>query len=109
MGAGPASGPTLVEHDDDASYDELRRHLQPFIDAHNHTRRLETLRDLAPDELVIQQWIKDPKRLKIVPSNRSLGPNTQGVFKVGYLSFSRACRRRTSEMINLYEDSHKKI
>lgn len=29
------------------SHDELRRHLQLFLDAHNHSRRLKTLRGLT--------------------------------------------------------------
>jgi len=60
-----------------ASHDELRRHLQLFIDAYNHARRLKTLRGLTPYEFVIQQWTKEPKRFKVNPSNHTLGPNTQ--------------------------------
>ena len=59
-----------------ADHDQLRRHLQLFIDAYNHARRLKTLRGLTPYEFVIQQWTKEPKRFKTDPSNHTPGPNT---------------------------------
>lgn len=40
---------------DDAIHDELRQHLQLFIDTYNHARRLKTLRGLTPYEFVLQQ------------------------------------------------------
>ena len=58
-----------------ASHDELRRHLQLFIDAYNHARRLKTLRGPTPYEFIIQQWTKEPKRFKTDPSNHTPGPN----------------------------------
>lgn len=64
-----------VKRYDYASHDELRRHLQLFIDAYNHARRLKTLRGLTPYEFVMQQWTKEPKRFKTDPSNHTPGPN----------------------------------
>ena len=40
------------------SHDDLRRHLQLFIDAYNHARRLKTLRGLTPYEHVCRVWTK---------------------------------------------------
>jgi transposase InsO family protein len=36
------------------SHEQLRVHLQLFVDAYNHTRRLKTLRGLTPSEFVHQ-------------------------------------------------------
>ena len=58
-----------------ASNGELGRHLQLFINAYNHARRLKTLRGLTPYEFVLQQWTKEPKRFKVDPSNHTPGPN----------------------------------
>jgi transposase InsO family protein len=58
------------------SHDQLRRHLQLFIDAYNHARRLKALRGLTPDEFVRQQWTRDPKRFKTNPLHHTPGPNT---------------------------------
>ena len=46
------------------SHDQLRRHLQIFIDAYNHGRRLKTLRGLTPYEYVARIWTEDPVRFK---------------------------------------------
>ena len=51
-----------------ASHDELRWHLQLFINVYNHARRLKTLRGLTPYEFVVQQWTNEPKRFKVIPS-----------------------------------------
>lgn len=37
-----------------ASHDELRQHLQLFMDAYNYGRRLKTLRGLTPYEFICQ-------------------------------------------------------
>jgi hypothetical protein len=44
------------------SHDDLRRHLQLFIDAYNHARRLKTLRGLTSYEHVCHVWAKEPDR-----------------------------------------------
>ena len=59
-----------------ASHDELRAHLQLFVDAYNHARRLKTLRGLTPYEFVYQIWTKEPKRFRLNPSHHILGPYT---------------------------------
>jgi hypothetical protein len=51
------------------THDQLRAHLQPFVDAYNHARRLKTLRGLTPYEHVLQVWTKDPERFRLEPSH----------------------------------------
>ena len=58
------------------SHDQLRQHLQIFIDAYNHGRRLKTLRGLTPYEYVARVWTEDPVRFKVDPYRYSPGLNT---------------------------------
>ena len=58
------------------SHDQLRQHLQLFIDAYNHGRRLKTLRGLTPYEYVARIWTEQPQRFKLNPYHHSAGPNT---------------------------------
>jgi transposase InsO family protein len=58
-----------------SSHDELRRHLQLFIDAYNYGRRLKTLRGLTPYEFVCKTWTEQPSRFRIDPTHLTLGPN----------------------------------
>jgi transposase InsO family protein len=58
------------------SHDQLRAHLQLFLDAYNHARRLKTLRGLTPYEFVCQAWTKDPDRFRLNPSHHIPGPYT---------------------------------
>jgi transposase InsO family protein len=44
------------------THDQLRVHLQLFVDAYNHARRLKTLRGLTPYEYVCHLWTKEPER-----------------------------------------------
>ena len=39
---------------------ESTEHLQAFLLAYNHAKRLKTLRGLTPHEFVCTQWQKDP-------------------------------------------------
>jgi hypothetical protein len=57
------------------SHDELRRHLQLFIDAYNFGRRLKTLRGFTPYEFVCKLWTEQPNRFKLNPSYLMPGPN----------------------------------
>ena len=57
------------------THDELRAHLQLFVDAYNYGRRLKAIRGLTPYEAVCQSWIKQPERFKVDPSNYTSGPN----------------------------------
>lgn len=58
------------------THDELRSHLQLFVDAYNHARRLKTLRGLTPHEFICQAWAKEPDRFRRDPSHHTSGPYT---------------------------------
>jgi len=57
------------------SHDELRQHLQLFVDAYNHARRLKTLRGLTPYEFICKTWTEQPTRFTSDPTHYTLGPN----------------------------------
>ena len=57
------------------SHDELRKHLQLFLDAYNYGRRLKTLRGLTPYEFVRKTWTEQPHRFRHDPSHLIAGPN----------------------------------
>jgi transposase InsO family protein len=57
------------------SHDELRHHLQLFVDAYNHARRLKALRGLTPYEFVRKTWTEQPYRFTSDPTHHTLGPN----------------------------------
>jgi transposase InsO family protein len=58
------------------THDQLRAHLQLFVDAYNHARRLKTLRGLTPCEFVCHAWTKEPDRFRLDPSHHIPGPYT---------------------------------
>lgn len=58
------------------SHDQLGTHLQLFVDAYNHARRLKTLRGLTPVEFIHQAWTKDPERFRLDPLHLTPGPHT---------------------------------
>ena len=58
-----------------ASHDELRVHLQLFLDAYNYARRLKTLRGLTPYEFVCKTWTEQPARFRVDPTHLTPGPN----------------------------------
>ncbi len=60
------------------THEQLRAHLQLFVDAYNYARRLKTLRGLTPYEHVLQVWTKEPERFRIDPSHLIPGPYTGG-------------------------------
>ena len=57
------------------SYDELRQHLQLFVEAYNYGRRLETMRGLTPYEFVCQAWTKQLERFRLDTSHHTAAPN----------------------------------
>ena len=65
-----------VERHHYASHDELRRHLQLFVDAYNHARRLKAPHGLTPYEFIHQTWTKEPKRFRLDPAHHIPGPYT---------------------------------
>ena len=58
------------------SHDQLRRHLQDFIDAYNFGRRLKTLKGLTPYEFICKQWTSEQDRFIIDPIHQMPGLNT---------------------------------
>jgi hypothetical protein len=58
------------------SHEQIRAHLQLFVDAYNHARRLKTLRGLTPNEFIHQTWTKEPKRFRLNPLHLTPGPYT---------------------------------
>ena len=58
------------------SHGELRAHLQLFLDAYNHARRLKALRGLTPYEFTCRAWTQEPERFRIDPSHHTPGLNT---------------------------------
>ena len=45
-------------HDD---HEQLRRHLDRFVDTCNHARRLKTLKGLTPTQFIWKQWQSNPE------------------------------------------------
>jgi transposase InsO family protein len=58
------------------SHEQLRAHLQLFVDAYNHARRLKTLRGLTPNEFIHQTRTKEPERFRLNPLHLTPGPYT---------------------------------
>jgi transposase InsO family protein len=52
---------------------ELNEHLQAFLLAYNHAKRLKTLRGLTPHEFVCAQWQKNPVNFNHDPTHLTLG------------------------------------
>ena len=59
-----------------ATHDQLRAHLQNFVDAYNFARRLKTLKGLSPYEFVYKAWTSDAQRFKLNPLQKTPGLNT---------------------------------
>jgi hypothetical protein len=57
------------------THEQLRTHLQNFVDAYNFARRLKTLRGLTPYEFICKAWTSDPHRFKISPLQQMPGLN----------------------------------
>ena len=58
------------------THDQLRAHLQNFVDAYNFARRLKTLRGLTPYEFICKVWTSEPHRFKNSPLQQMPGLNT---------------------------------
>jgi hypothetical protein len=52
---------------------ELNEHLQAFLRACNHAKRLKTLRGLTPHEFVCAQWQNNPTIFTRDPTHLTLG------------------------------------
>jgi transposase InsO family protein len=59
-----------------ASADELERHLDAFLLAYNHARRLKTLKGKTPYDFICHQCTVEPQHFRLDPHHHSPGPNT---------------------------------
>ena len=55
---------------------QLRRHLDLFIDAYNHARRLKTLKGLTPAQFLWKEWQARPDIFYEEPYHLTAGPYT---------------------------------
>lgn len=58
------------------NHDQLRAHLQTFLDAYNFAKRLKTLKGLTPFEFIVQCWTTEPNRFNLNPAHHFAGLNT---------------------------------
>jgi transposase InsO family protein len=58
------------------SHEQLRSHLQDFLDAYNFARRLKTLAGLTPYEAICKIWTSEPQRFILNPIHQMPGLNT---------------------------------
>jgi len=58
------------------THDQLRKHLDDFVNAYNFGRRLKTLKGLTPFEAICKTWTNKPKRFKLDPLHQMSGLNT---------------------------------
>ena len=58
------------------THQQLKAHLQLFLGACNHVKRLKTLKGLAPREFICKTWMDEPERSISDPTNYTLGLNT---------------------------------
>ncbi len=57
------------------THDQLRRHLDDFVNAYNFGRRLKTLKGLTPYEAICKTWTAEPKRFTLDPLHQMPGLN----------------------------------
>src|SRR6202046_3624009 len=57
------------------THDQLRAHLQNFVDAYNFARRLKTLRGLPPYEFISKARTSQPQTFKLNPLQQTPGLN----------------------------------
>ena len=77
------------------THEQLRAHLQLFVDAYNHARRLKTLRGLTPYEHLLQAWTKEPERFRLDPSHHIPGPYSCDALRQGPRQPPRQCQARS--------------
>jgi transposase InsO family protein len=64
-----------VKRYDYESHQQLKEHLDNFLNAYNFAKRLKTLHGLTPYEDIIKCWQKEPERCKTNPGHHTLGLN----------------------------------
>jgi transposase InsO family protein len=58
------------------SHDQLQRHLELFLDAYNHARRLKTLKGLTPAQFIWKERQSKPELFHEEPCHLMAGLNT---------------------------------
>ncbi len=64
------------------THEQLKTHLQLFLGACSHAKRLKTLKGLkglkglTPYEIICKTWTEEPQRFISDPTNYTLGLNT---------------------------------
>ena len=64
---------TTVKHFHYDDHQQLRRHLDVFVDTYNHARRLKTLKGLTPAQFIWKQWHSNPELLYEKPCHLTSG------------------------------------
>ena len=59
-----------------ADHQQLTDHLDLFVAAYNHARRLKTLKGLTPHDYVCRIWTQEPKRFRLNPYYHTSGLNS---------------------------------
>lgn len=57
------------------THEDLRVHLNMFLDAYNFGKRLKTLRGLTVFEFISEKWISEPERFRLEPTHLIPGLN----------------------------------
>jgi transposase InsO family protein len=57
------------------THDQLRRHLDDFVQAYNFARRLKSLKGLTPYEFICKTWASEPHRFTANPLHQMPGLN----------------------------------
>lgn len=57
-------------------HEQLRRHLELFLDAYNHARRLKTLKGLTPAQFIWKSWQVRPDLFHEEPRHLMAGLNS---------------------------------
>ncbi len=58
------------------THDQLRQHLNNFVDAYNYGSRLKTLKGLTPYEFICRSWANHAERFTVNPLHQMPGLNT---------------------------------
>jgi transposase-like protein len=61
------------------THQQLREHLEAFLNAYNFAKRLKTLRGLTPYEHICKAWADQPRRFRYDPTHLTSGLNSQVV------------------------------
>jgi hypothetical protein len=58
------------------THDQLRQHLDDFVQAYNFARWLKTLKGLTPYEFICKTWASEPHRFTANPLHQMPGLNS---------------------------------